>query len=137
PQYVTSTGLVEGNIASPVPVPANALFTDTAFLNDIAHSAATTPGGPAADDVAGGSLDTPVPAGTYDDELLDLHFICGDGRCNENIALSAVHQIFHSEHDRLIDAIKDTLVEDSSPTGSHLTTLADWRTTLGAGGWNG
>jgi hypothetical protein len=137
PQYVTSSGLVEGNIASPVPVPANAVFTNTAFLNDIAHSAAPTAGGPDADNVAGASLDTPVPAGSYDDELLDMHFICGDGRCNENIALSAVHQIFHSEHDRLIDAIKDTLVEDSSPSGSHLTTLADWQTPLGAAGWNG
>ena len=28
------------------------------------------------------------PPGTYDDELLDAHFTCGDGRCNENIALS-------------------------------------------------
>ena len=26
--------------------------------------------------------------GTYDDELLADHFACGDGRCNENIALS-------------------------------------------------
>jgi hypothetical protein len=43
------------------------------------------------------------PAGTYDDELLNSHFICGDGRCNENIALSTVHQIFHSEHNRLVD----------------------------------
>ena len=49
--------------------------------------------------MAGGSLDT-VAAGEYDNELLDLHFICGDGRCNENIALSAIHQVFHSEHDR-------------------------------------
>ena len=96
-----------------MPVPANALFTDTAFLNDIAHAAAPTflagNRNPDSDTTAGGSLDTTSPAGSYDDELLDLHFICGDGRCNENIALTAVHQIFHSEHDRLIDAIKDTL----------------------------
>ena len=39
PQYVTTTGLVEGNLASPVPVPANGLHIETAFLNDIAHSA--------------------------------------------------------------------------------------------------
>jgi methionine-rich copper-binding protein CopC len=61
------------------------------------------------DGVAGGSLDTPSPVGSYDDELLDLHFICGDGRCNENIALTAIHQVFHSEHDRLIDDIQGTL----------------------------
>ena len=169
PQFVTTTGMVEGDTAAPVAVPANGFRIGTAFLNDIAHSAAPTAGGPDGspasgglehpfigddpltpaideslddtaavpanggaehpfigddpltldeslddtafinDGVAGGSLDTPVPAGTYDDELLDLHFICGDGRCNENIALTAVHQVFHSEHDRLIDDIQGTL----------------------------
>ncbi|MGJ0515397.1 MAG: choice-of-anchor D domain-containing protein [Methylomicrobium sp.] len=109
PQYVTTNVsgaiiLVEGNlVGGGLPVPANVVRIDTAFLNDIAHSAAPTAGGPDADDVAGGSLDTPQLPGTYDNELLDLHFICGDGRCNENIALSAVHQIFHAEHNRLID----------------------------------
>ncbi len=49
------------------------------------------------------------PANTYDDEMLDAHFSCGDGRCNENIGLSTIHQIFHSEHDRLVDDIKKTL----------------------------
>ena len=40
PQYVTTdSGLVEGNLAAPVPVPANGRHIDTAFLNDIAHSA--------------------------------------------------------------------------------------------------
>ena len=43
------------------------------------------------------------PPGTYDDELLNTHFTCGDGRCNENIALTTIHQIFHHEHDRLVD----------------------------------
>ncbi len=91
---------------------AGAMRIGTAFLNDIAHSAG--PGSIAspkiadADDLTGNSLDTPA-AGEYDDELLDIHFICGDGRCNENIALTAVHQMFHSEHDRLIDDIEATL----------------------------
>ena len=31
----------------------------------------------------------------------DVHFITGDGHGNENIALTAVHSIFHSEHNRL------------------------------------
>jgi len=114
PQYVTTNNangaivLVEGNLAGGgLPVPANVVRIDTAFLNDIAHSAdpgtIAAPKNPDDDDVAGGSLDATVPAGSYDNELLDLHFICGDGRCNENIALSAVHQIFHAEHNRLID----------------------------------
>ena len=37
----------------------------------------------------------------YDDEMLDAHFIAGDGRVNENIGLTAVHHVFHSEHNRL------------------------------------
>ncbi len=47
--------------------------------------------------------------GTYDDEMLDAHFIAGDGRVNENIGLTTIHQVFHSEHDRLIDDIQTTL----------------------------
>jgi Ca2+-binding RTX toxin-like protein len=133
PQYVTASGLVEGNTAAPVAAPADVVRIGTAFLNDIAHSAAPTAGGPDADGVAGGSLDTPVPAGTYDNELLDIHFICGDGRCNENIALSAIHQIFHNEHDRLVDYIENVLLTDTSG----ITTLADWQSVNGAAGWNG
>ena len=83
-----------------------------AFLNDIAHAAGpgstASPKTPDADGLTGGSLD-PVAPGEYDDELLGIHFICGDGRCNENIALTSVHQIFHSEHDRLVDDIEATL----------------------------
>jgi len=135
PQYVTASGLVEGNTAAPVLVPADAVFINTAFLNDIAHSAAPTAGGPDADSVAGGSLDTPSPAGTYDNELLDIHFICGDGRCNENIALSAVHQVFHTEHDRLVDYIQNVLANDTSATG--VAALPEWLLTNGANGWNG
>ena len=116
PQYVTATGPVEGNLATPVAPPANVLHFETPFLTDIAHSAVPKPGGPDADSVAGESLDTPVPDGTYDNELLDAHFACGDGRCNENIALSAVHQIFHSEHDRLVDDITTTLNDPANLT---------------------
>ncbi len=114
PQYVTATGLVEGNRGAPVTIPANAIRINTAFLNDIAHSAA------------------PVAApGTYDSALLDRHIIAGDGRANENIALIAVHQIFHSEHNRLVDDIKNTLLTD----GSGQTSRADWEITPGV--WNG
>ena len=48
---------------------------------------------------------------TYDDEMLNAHFITGDGRGNENIALTSVHSIFHSEHNRLVDVNKATLIE--------------------------
>ncbi len=53
------------------------------------------------------------PPATYDDEMLDSHFTCGDGRCNENIALCAIHQVFHSEHDRLVDDIENVLTQDT------------------------
>ena len=35
--------------------------------------------------------DAPATAGTYDNELLDAHYMAGDGRVNENIGLTAVH----------------------------------------------
>src|SRR4051812_29898465 len=113
PQYMTTGAPVEGNLANPVAVPANALHFDTPFLTDIAHSAEPTNAalavGPDADNVAGEQLDATVPTGSYDDELLDAHFIAGDGRVNENIGLTTIHQIFHSEHDRLVDDIQNTL----------------------------
>ena len=42
PQYVTASGLVEGNLASPVAVPSNVRYFDTPFLTDIAHNADPT-----------------------------------------------------------------------------------------------
>jgi len=110
--YVTTTGLVSGNLGTPVPVPANAIRINTAFLNDIARSAAPN-GFPDADTVAGHQLDTPVCAPgqspCYDDELLNLHVIAGDGRANENIALTTIHTIFEHEHNRLAVDEQNTL----------------------------
>jgi Ca2+-binding RTX toxin-like protein len=159
PQYVTKTGLVEGNITSPVPVPANTLHFDTPFLTDIAHNAdpgtvgpCTTAIGvtprvptgclsPDADNVASADFAN-QPVGTYDDEMLNAHFCAGDGRVNENIALTTIHQVFHSEHDRLIDDIKNTLTNDTSAAGA--AALAQWKPDNAAGtptvatdGWNG
>jgi Ca2+-binding RTX toxin-like protein len=147
PQYVTATGLVEGNLAAPVLVPANTLHFDTPFLTDIAHNADPSP----QTDPATGQTIIPVPdtdltpsadfahqpAGTYDNEMLDAHFACGDGRCNENIALSTIHQIFHSEHDRLVADFKHTLTTDTTPTG--VAALAEWQlpTAQSPDGWNG
>ncbi len=94
---------------------------DTPFLTDIAHSADpgrcddNNPGNdpdpfrtPDANTMAGHQLDPTGPC-EFDNELLDLHFAAGDGRVNENIGLTAIHQIFHSEHDRLVDDIQATL----------------------------
>jgi Ca2+-binding RTX toxin-like protein len=48
---------------------------------------------------------------TYDNEMLDAHFITGDGRGNENIGLTAVHSVFHSEHNRAVEADKVTILQ--------------------------
>lgn len=151
PQYVTSggTGLLEGDPAANgglgVPAPADVVRIDTAFLNDIAHNAAPTcsigsPGCPAtgvkapdANDTAGGSLAPAQAAGEYDDELLNLHYICGDGRCNENIALTAVHEIFHMEHDRLVDVYYNDLGTGVLQQPGNEDLLLDYQTTIATG----
>jgi Ca2+-binding RTX toxin-like protein len=95
---------MEGNPASPIPT-AGARRINHAFLDDIAHNAVPHDGlAPDADTVAN-SIFEPRPEGTYDDELLAAHFVTGDGRGNENIALTAVHLVFHAEHNRLRDNI--------------------------------
>ncbi len=91
---------------------ANAVRTGHAFLDDIAHTAAPRNAQTGAlltadaDDVVGG----PVAAGEYDNELLDAHYIAGDGRVNENIGLTTVHHVFHAEHNRQVDQIKATIL---------------------------
>ena len=39
---------------------------------------------------------------TYDNEALNLHYVAGDGRVNENIGLSAFHNVFHHEHNLVV-----------------------------------
>ncbi|MFL5929577.1 MAG: peroxidase family protein, partial [Gaiellaceae bacterium] len=158
PQYVTATGLVEGDPAANggkgVAVPANVLHFETPFLTDIAHNADPGTVGPCsstgnaagclepdADNVASHDFAN-QPAGTYDDELLNAHFICGDGRCNENIALTAVHQMFHSEHNRLVGYMKGVLLDDATgpnATATGAAALPEWQlpTTENPDGWNG
>src|SRR5262249_1568602 len=46
-------------------------------------------------------------------------YIAGDGRANENIGLTAVHSIFHSEHNRLVDQTKAVLI--TSPAFDPIT----------------
>ena len=86
-------------------------------MDDIAHSAAPVLIGgvltPDSDSDVGNAVATDPLTGArleYDDELLDAHFITGDGRGNENIGLTTVHHVFHSEHNRLVDHIKDVAV---------------------------
>ncbi len=111
PQIVVADGagtaLVEGSIASPV-LATQAIASGHAFLHDIAHTADPKAGLAAdADTDTGNALTTP---GTYDNELLDRHFIVGDGRGNENIGLTAIHTMFHSEHNHRIDQVKAEII---------------------------
>ncbi len=120
-QVATTTGFVEGTAAG-LALPANTVRTNHAFLNDIAHHAApgtwdhdhdptTAKIAQVADADPGVGDDN--DAGTYDDEMLNAHFVTGDGRGNENIALTAVHSIFHSEHNRLVEVNKQTILESN------------------------
>ncbi len=64
---------------------------------------------------------------SYDNELLDAHFVAGDGRANENIGLTAVHHVFHSEHNRLVDHTKAVVLADAAASCSTVAGAA-WRT---------
>ena len=121
PQIITGIGLdgipntaddivVSGNLASPVnPTLVAAIRTNSAFLADIAHEA--VPIGKIADGDITIGLGNPGNGDTeYDNELLDAHFIAGDGRVNENIGLTAVHHVFHAEHNRLVQHTKDQVL---------------------------
>ena len=67
----------------------------------------------------------------YDNELLDAHFIAGDGRVNENIGLTAVHHVFHAEHNRLVEHTKEVVARRSgdacrsSTNGCSVRSLTD------------
>jgi Ca2+-binding RTX toxin-like protein len=104
PMVVLKDGsLKEGNPANPV---KTADFTQVAgavdlvqrtghsFLDDIAHGAA-----PKYVFLNG------VWTAQHDVASLNKHFITGDGRGNENIGLTAIHTVFHAEHNRLVNDI--------------------------------
>ncbi|WP_079202276.1 peroxidase family protein [Pseudomonas sp. CC6-YY-74] len=146
-------GLAEGNPAAPVNA-SFAVSTGHQFLIDIAHNAVPVNGqtGAAltadADDVAGPVPDgaggfLPQPAGTYDNELLDAHYIAGDGRVNENIGLTAVHHIFHSEHNRMVAHTKDVVLASNDVAfinewlRTPITTLPVGQAAIDALVWNG
>lgn len=86
-----------------------AVRTGHAFLDDIAHTA--VPVGKIADGDTEIGLGNPGNgSGEYDNELLDSHFVTGDGRGNENVGLTTVHHVFHAEHNRLMEHTKSVVL---------------------------
>jgi Ca2+-binding RTX toxin-like protein len=138
---INNLPLPDGFVLSPGATSAMASVSRTghAFLDDIAHHAAPgfvdhdhnplTPKIKQEADSLAGTGDDNNPL-TYDDELLGEHFITGDGRGNENIGLTAVHYIFHAEHNRLVEHVKEVVLA----TGD-AAFIEKWQ--LPDGSWNG
>ena len=129
--------LTEGNLAAPIdPSVVGAARTGTAFLDDIAHAAVPVLAGgelQADDDSETGYSGDFGPRGTqtaYDNELLDAHYINGDGRGNENIGLTSIHHIFHSEHNRIAEQVKEVVLESGD-----LDFLNQWLTGPDLASW--
>jgi Ca2+-binding RTX toxin-like protein len=128
---------VEGNPAANagagITIPGDAIRTGHAFLNDIAHNAVPNPGLVGVRDglyCDFRSTTCATAPGTYDGDVLDAHFITGDGRGNENIALTTVHNIFHAEHNRLRDHIDQLVNQLLTPAE-----ITKWKTVDTASGW--
>src|SRR4029077_640957 len=74
-------------------------------------------------------------------QSLDSHIITGDGRANENIGLTAVHHVFHEEHNAEVANTKASLIaeynkilNDPGPNGGGAAAaafLAPWQSAPG------
>jgi len=107
-------GLFTGQqLNNPVPDPAPPLKINQALLNEIAPSA-----NPVAIDGAALTADADIPTfgndaiglapGTnvYDNELLNAHYVSGDGRANGNVGLTSIYSVFQAEHNRVVAELK-------------------------------
>jgi Ca2+-binding RTX toxin-like protein len=92
------------------------MTTGHAFLDDIAHGAMRGMN-------ANGDLADPT--------LLNAHLVAGDGRTNENIALTAIHDVFHAEHNRMLADIKAMVLGGLDSHGRN------WDPRQDAGTWTG
>ncbi|MBK1792876.1 hypothetical protein JHL21_00010 [Devosia sp. WQ 349] len=143
PQFVKGVGsdgilgtaddvLVQGNPQAPVST-VGVARTAHAFIDDIAHNA--VPGTTyfangqavvvtADNDTDVGnqlSIDTRGNKTAYDNELLEAHFVTGDGRGNENIGLTMIHHIFHGEHNLIVEQTKKVALDSAD-----LAFLNEW-----------
>lgn len=108
-----------------------------AFLDDMAHGIGPSAGGPAGPgnvDQFGDLLHTAIKIYNNDgsikfdgfkDDLLAQHFIGGDGRANENIGLTAIHEVFHSEHNHVLGDIKAMILGGTDSHGKTWIARAD------------
>lgn len=118
--------VVSGTPGAPVST-ANAVRIPNAFLDDIAHAAAPVSVGGVLqaddDDAVGysGGFNERGQQTAYDDELLDAHYITGDGRGNENVGLTTIHHVFHSEHNEVVEQTKQVALESGD-----LAFLNEW-----------
>ena len=125
--------VISGTPANPVGL-ANAVLTGHAFLDDIAHAAVpvlnagvlvadgdSALGYANADGSTTGLVNSRGSNTAYDNELLDAHYITGDGRGNENVGLTTIHHVFHSEHNHLVEQVKELAL-----TSGDLAFLNEW-----------
>ena len=66
----------------------------------------------------------------YDAALLNAHYVTGDGRANENFMLTAVHHVFHEEHNFQVENIKAGILATADAAF-----IAQWQTAPGV--WDG
>ena len=120
-------GLVEGNLAAPIATTAHSTASSYKAVAGRQHASSTTRRRPPTRSTIPATCSPPTPTPrwatpspstpqtgdnlSYDNELLDTHYVAGDGRVNENIGLTAVQDLFHSEHDRLVAQIEKTVQE--------------------------
>jgi Ca2+-binding RTX toxin-like protein len=135
--------VISGTPGAPASLAA-AVRLPNAFLDDIAHAAApvvnsagqlqqdgdSATGYANADGSTTGLFNARGQQIAYDNEMLDAHYVTGDGRGNENIGLTAVHFVFHAEHNRQIEQIKQTVLASGDAAF-----IAEWQKPDGS--WNG
>ena len=134
----------EGSLSVPLATDIDgwkAVGTGHAFINDTTAAAVPFASGqclsnpnapltPDADSIINSSAANPN-CSTYDDEGLNAHLVAGDGRINENIGLSAIHGVFHNEHNLLVTDIENMLLNDPILPAAFVN---EWKS---AGTWNG
>lgn len=76
-----------------------------AFLDDISHSVSGALSVPGTVDLTGDNA-----------ALLNAHFVAGDGRANENFGLTAIHDVFHAEHNRVLADLQSNMTANQDGT---------------------